>query len=251
MLHALCQCIVSEVIASKKRGPKSALPKILRNFIQKVEDTSRSGKTHFLLRKMKKLFQHILDMLQAVPLFGSDYGHILRLLLPNVEYGLRMGKKIYNDLLHFYLEKAKEIAHGHAFEPSIAKEEAFRNMLTLLCLLQNPPGDLSPHVREEIVESFCEIFSLLRIEDRIAKKLVSALNAVLLMDGLNLGPDVAKLHSSFRPFMVRTWLTTRDRELKTPPIFERKLVMYSTVHCDISKSGYKIQTEKHPPQEGC
>jgi hypothetical protein len=53
-----------------------------------------------------------------------------------------------------------------------------------------------------------------RIEDRIAKKLVSALNAVLLMDGLNLGPDVAKLHSSFRPFMVRTWLTTRDRELK-------------------------------------
>jgi hypothetical protein len=66
------------------------------------------------------------------------------------------------DLLHFYLEKAKEIAHGHAFEASIAKEEAFRNMLTLLCLLQNPPGDLSPHVREEIVESFCEIFSLLR-----------------------------------------------------------------------------------------
>lgn len=55
-----------------------------------------TGKTHFLLRKMKKLFQHILDMLQAVPLFGSDYGHILRLLLPNVEYGLRMGKKIYN-----------------------------------------------------------------------------------------------------------------------------------------------------------
>lgn len=53
-----------------------------------------------------------------------------------------------------------------------------------------------------------------RIEDRIAKKLVSALNAVLLMDGLNLGADVAKLHSSFRPFMVRTWLTTRDRELK-------------------------------------
>jgi hypothetical protein len=35
-----------------------------------------------------------------------------------------------------------------------------------------------------------------------------------------------------------------------PPIFERKLVMYSTAHCDINKSGYKMQTEKHPPTRG-
>jgi hypothetical protein len=115
-----------------------------------------------------------------------------------------------------------------------------------------------------------------RIEDRIAKKLVSALNAVLLMDGLNLGADVAKLHSSFRPFMVRTWLTTRDRELKVcilveffqffemivellvtilkvgfyrlmsslaadPPIFERKLVMYFTGHCESTNPGIKYK----------
>ncbi len=49
MLHALCQCIVSEVIASKKRGPKPALPKILRNFIQKAEDTGRSGEDSVLV----------------------------------------------------------------------------------------------------------------------------------------------------------------------------------------------------------
>lgn len=53
-----------------------------------------------------------------------------------------------------------------------------------------------------------------RDEDRITKKLVSSLNAFLLIDGLNLGDKVAKLHCSFRPFMVRTWLTTRDRDLK-------------------------------------
>lgn len=53
-----------------------------------------------------------------------------------------------------------------------------------------------------------------RDEDRITKKLVSSLNAFLVADGLNLGDEVVKLHSSFRPFMVRTWLTTRDRDLK-------------------------------------
>jgi ataxia telangiectasia mutated family protein len=53
-----------------------------------------------------------------------------------------------------------------------------------------------------------------RDEDRITKKLVSSLNAFLVVDGLNLGDQVVKLHSSFRPFLVRTWLTTRDRDLK-------------------------------------
>lgn len=57
------------------------------------------GKTHFLLRKIKKLFQHILDVLQEVPAFSSDYSHILRELLPDVEYRLRMSKKIYNGIV--------------------------------------------------------------------------------------------------------------------------------------------------------
>jgi len=35
-------------------------------------------------------------MIQDVPAFSSDYGHILRQLLPDVEYRLRMGRKIYN-----------------------------------------------------------------------------------------------------------------------------------------------------------
>jgi fructose-1,6-bisphosphatase len=45
------------------------------------------------------LFQHILDMLREVPAFSSDYSHILRELLPDVEYRLRMGKKIYNGIV--------------------------------------------------------------------------------------------------------------------------------------------------------
>ncbi|KAG0604904.1 hypothetical protein M758_9G018000 [Ceratodon purpureus] len=221
VLNALCECIVMEVAASKKRGPKPFLAKTLRNFVHKAEDTSRSGKSHFLLRKIKRLFQHILDMLQEVPVFSSDYSHILRELLPDVEYRLRMGRKIYNDFVSHYLAKAKEIVHNRKFEAAVAKEESFRNTLTLLILLQNPPGDLAAHVKEDIVDGFCEIFAFNRDEDRITKKLVSSLNAFLVVDGLNLGEDVVKLHSSFRPFMVRTWLTSRDRDLKD------ELVLYA------------------------
>lgn len=53
-----------------------------------------------------------------------------------------------------------------------------------------------------------------RDEDRITKKLLSSLNAFLLINGLNIGDEVVKLHTSIRPFLVRTWLTTRDRDLK-------------------------------------
>lgn len=223
VLHALCDCILMDVLASKKRGPKPILAKTLRNFIHKAEDKSRSGKSHFLLRKIKRLFQHILDMLQEVPAFSSDYSHILRELLPDVEYRMRMGKKIYNDLVILYLTKAKEIIHTRSFEAPLAKEEAFRNTLTLLILLKNPPGDLAAHVKEDVVDGFCDIFAFNRDEDRITKKLVSSLNAFLLIDGLNLGDKVAKLHCSFRPFMVRTWLTTRDRDLKD------ELVLYARI----------------------
>lgn len=38
-------------------------------------------------------------MLQEVPAFSSDYSHILRELLPDVEYRMRMGKKIYNGIV--------------------------------------------------------------------------------------------------------------------------------------------------------
>lgn len=187
VLHALCDCILMDVLASKKRGPKPILAKTLRNFIHKAEDKSRSGKSHFLLRKIKRLFQHILDMLQEVPAFSSDYSHILRELLPDVEYRMRMGKKIYNDLVILYLTKAKEIIHTRSFEAPLAKEEAFRNTLTLLILLKNPPGDLAAHVKEDVVDGFCDIFAFNRDEDRITKKLVSSLNAFFVNRRIEFG----------------------------------------------------------------
>lgn len=66
------------------------------------------------------------------------------------------------DLVIFYLVKAKETAHTRSSEAPVAKEDAFRNTLTLLILLRNPPGDLSMHIRDDLVEGFCDIFSFHR-----------------------------------------------------------------------------------------
>ncbi|GBG59953.1 hypothetical protein CBR_g286 [Chara braunii] len=97
---------------------------------------------------------------------------------------------------------------------STRTEEGFRNALTMFTLLQNPPGDFPDSLRDETVDMFCQIFERLRDEGRIAEKLVAALNAFLLNQGLNLGDGVASIHASFRDFMVRAWLTTHDRKLK-------------------------------------
>ena len=92
-MHVKFACIVAFSFADLIRDSelmRTRLSRVTFSFVLML------GKTHFLVRKIKKLFQHILDMLQEVPAFWSDYGHILRELLPDVEYRLRMGKKIYN-----------------------------------------------------------------------------------------------------------------------------------------------------------
>lgn len=53
------------------------------------------GQNLNLLRKVKKLFQHVVDIVRRVPSFVPDYNNVLCQLLPVFEYRIRMGKKIY------------------------------------------------------------------------------------------------------------------------------------------------------------
>ncbi|CAM6085267.1 unnamed protein product [Calypogeia fissa] len=213
VLHALCVCIEHEVAASKKKVPKLVLAKTFRSFVLKADDTSRAGQRLNLLRKVKKLFQHVVHVIEQVPTFVPDYNNVLCQLLPVLDYRTRMSKKIYADLLHFYLEKAKD-TQNITQEASSTREETFRNISTLLCVLQHPPGDLPEILLGDVTQDFVNIFSKLRDEGRIAKKLLAALNAFITGHGLNIGDAAGDIHTSLRPFLVRVWPTTRDRELK-------------------------------------
>lgn len=46
------------------------------------------------------------------------------------------------------------------------KEEVFRFTLTLQSLLENPPGDISDELREDMVKGFIGIFSHVRLDIR-------------------------------------------------------------------------------------
>lgn len=47
------------------------------------------------------------------------------------------------------------------------KEEVFRYTLTLQSLLENPPGDISEELREDMIKGFVGIFSHVRLDIRL------------------------------------------------------------------------------------
>lgn len=86
VLQALCQCILTEVLAAKKRPPETLLAKTFKLYIQKAEETKREGGRLFLWRKAMMLFGHIDKILPEAPSFVMDYAAILRQLLQIKEY---------------------------------------------------------------------------------------------------------------------------------------------------------------------
>ncbi|GLJ18554.1 hypothetical protein SUGI_0330040 [Cryptomeria japonica] len=214
LLGVLYKCIVTEVSLSKKRGPKLILAKTIRNFVQHAEDVKRSGKTLLLLRAIKVFFNHIWEVIRDVPSFQSEYSNMLRQLLAVSEYRMQMRKKVYSGLVLFYLDKIKTVVCDTLAEHSVSKEELFRYTLTLHSLLENSPGDFPVDLRGALIQGFIEIFSHLRDEGKIARKLLGSLNSFLVKDGPNIGLCAHEIHAAAQDFMVRCWLTTHDRSLK-------------------------------------
>ena len=57
-----------------------------------------------------------------------------------------------------------------------------------------------------------------RDDSRVSRKLVAGVNGFLLHEGLNLGDQVQRIHTSIRDFVWRAWLNTRERDLKVHPV---------------------------------
>lgn len=61
-----------------------------------------------------------------------------------------------------YIQKVETGVEGKNDNQVNLKEEVFRCVLTLLSLLENPPGDFPHELREDIVKGFVQIFSFIR-----------------------------------------------------------------------------------------
>ncbi|XVF54114.1 hypothetical protein PTKIN_Ptkin05aG0154900 [Pterospermum kingtungense] len=222
LIKLLIQCVSLEIATSKRRSPKLIFAKTLRIVIQRTEDTKFPGHMLPLFSVVKTLFNHILDVLNNVPSFQSEYGIILRLLLVIRDYRYHMRKNIYSGFMVFYMQKVETTLPENNTQYS-QKEEIFRSILTLQSLLENPPGDFPDNLREDIVKGFVKIFSYIRDEGKVSRKLIECINTYLLKDGPNLSCQSLEIHSATQQFVFRCWLTTHDKALKDALVLYARL----------------------------
>ncbi|XP_021895131.1 serine/threonine-protein kinase ATM-like, partial [Carica papaya] len=228
LVKLLIQCVSLEISGSKRRLPKSIFAKTLRIVIQRAEDSKFSGKMPPLSPVVKTLFNHISDVLSNIASFQSEYGIIIRHLVAVRDYRFQMRRRIYCSLVLLYMEKL-EIGFTERNSCQYSqKEEVFRNILTLHSLLENPPGDFPDSLREDMVKGFSRIFSHVRDEGKISRKLIESVNIFLLKDGPNLGSQSLELHNAMQQFVLQCWLTTHDRGLKDALIFYSRLQLNLT-----------------------
>ncbi|KAH7550462.1 hypothetical protein JRO89_XS13G0195500 [Xanthoceras sorbifolium] len=232
LIQLLTHCISLEISASKRRPPKITFAKTLRIVIQRAEETKFSGKLLPLVSVVKTLFSHVLDVLSNVPSFQSEYGIILRHLLGVKGYCFHMRKRIYCSLLLLYMEKVESSLKDKNSIQYNQKEEVFRCILTFHSLLENPPGDFPETLREGIVKGFVQIFSFVRDEGKISRKLIECINTFLIKDGPNLGCQSLEIHDAVQQFVYRCWLTTHDRSLKDA------LILYARLQLNLTRDAY-------------
>ncbi|XP_024025510.1 serine/threonine-protein kinase ATM [Morus notabilis] len=139
-----------------------------------------------------------------------------------------MRKRIYCNLVLLYMDKVESSLDGRNDNSCNPREEVFRCILTLQSLLENPPGDFLNNLRENIVKGFVGIFSYVRFEDKLSRKLIECINKYLLKDGPNLGHHSMEIHGAVQQFVFRCWLTTHDRALKDALILYARLQLNLT-----------------------
>ncbi|KAK2967174.1 hypothetical protein RJ640_005218, partial [Escallonia rubra] len=151
--------------------------------------------------------------------FCKFVGHNTALLKPN---------EIPHGMVLLYIGKVEtslSVDNSGQLNP---KEEVFRCILTLHALLENPPGDFPDNLREDIVKGFAGIFSCVRDEGKVSRKLIECINTYLLRDGPNLGCQSLEIHDAVQQFVFRCWITTHDRGLKDALVLYAKLQLKFT-----------------------
>ncbi|KAK3160101.1 hypothetical protein QOZ80_1BG0055200 [Eleusine coracana subsp. coracana] len=223
LILALLNC-VKEDISGKKRGAvKSAAARMLRVAVQCAEDVRLSGHSLLLITVARQLFSHLWELMKDGPGFQLELSIILRQLLTVREYCYQMKSRTYSSFVTLFMKKVAIGFDAKYSNQATSKDDSFRCALTLHVLLENPPGDYPNTMREEILDEFCTIFSRIREEGKLTRKLMECVNTLLRKDGPNLGYKSVEIHNTVQDFVFRFWLRTHDQALKSLFITYAKL----------------------------
>ncbi|KAK9943183.1 hypothetical protein M0R45_008801 [Rubus argutus] len=168
---------------------------LIQIVVQRAGDDKISGTPLPLLHVVKSLFNHIWEVLSNDPSFQwqSEYGLVLHDLLVVRDYRFHMRKRIYCSLVLLYMDNVENSLSGMA-----------------------------------LLRVFVTIFSYIRNEGKVSRKLIECINTFLLKDGPNLGCQSLEIHNAVHQFVFRCWLTTHDQAFKDALIFYARLQLNMT-----------------------
>ncbi|WVZ71912.1 hypothetical protein U9M48_020441, partial [Paspalum notatum var. saurae] len=215
LILALLNCVKEDISGKKRVATKNAAARMLRIAVQCAEDVKLSGHSLLLISVARQLFNHIWEVIKDGPSFQLEYSIILRQLLTVKEYRYQMKPRTYSSFVVLYVKKLATGFDSKFSHQATSKDESFRCTLTLHVLLENPPGDYPGIMREEVLNVFSAIFSHIREEGKLTRKLMECINTFLLKDGPNLGHKSVMIHNAVQEFIFRCWLATHDQALKS------------------------------------
>ncbi|KAJ1282905.1 hypothetical protein BS78_03G087400 [Paspalum vaginatum] len=215
LILALLNCVKEDISGKKRVANKNAAARMLRIAVQCAEDVKLSGHSLLLISVARQLFSHIWEVIKDGPSFQLEYSIILRQLLTVKEYCYQMKPRTYSSFVVLYVKKLATGFDSKFSNQAASKDESFRCTLTLHVLLENPPGDYPGIMREEVLNGFSAIFSHIREEGKLTRKLMECINTFLLKDGPNLGHKSVMIHNAVQEFVFRCWLATHDQALKS------------------------------------
>lgn len=239
--------IVSSVIAyvnaeiqshrSKNKPCDKNVTSILREVIRTTEERQKKGEVQLpLLKRSKKIFEHIVDVLEdGSPEFATDYSNILKShLLVVPEYCAKLEADVFEGLCEYFVKRLerkrnKEEENGSInsddLEMGIGKEDMYKSSTTLVLLLRSYPSDITSDYALRLLKFFAISLKTLKETTRLPASLMTGLNLVLSRNGLDCQSNAKEIHSDIAHFFIWSFnaKNTRDKNLR------KSLVTYARI----------------------
>ena len=239
--------IVSSVVAyvnaeiESHRGKNKVCDKnitsILREVVKTAEERKKvAGVQLPLLKRAKKIFEHVVDVLEeAGSEFTTDYSHLLRMhLLMVPEYCTKLQADVFEGLCEFFVQQIeqKRSDEGYGSMDSddldtgvITKEDMYKSASTLVQLLKSYPSDITSEYALRLLKFFATNLKTLKEDTKLPASLMLGLNLVLARNGIDCQSNSKEIHEDVAHFLHWAFKAKNARDKK----LRDNLVTYSRI----------------------
>ena len=224
---------------SKSKACDKNITSILREVVKTVEERKKvAGVQLPLLKRAKKIFEHVVDVLEeAGAEFATDYSHLLRthlLIVP--EYCTKLQADVFEGLCEFFVqqierkrndeEEGDESMGSDDLDASaISKDGMYKSASTLNQLLKSYPSDIASQYALRLLKFFATSLKTLKEDTKLPASLMLGLNLVLARNGIDCQSNSKEIHDDVAHFLLWAFKTKNARDKK----LRDHLVTYSRI----------------------